>query len=261
MVEIDATIVSNSALGNGYFVLNVEAAQALPEVVPGQFAHVYIPGMKDGLLRRPFSIYKAERHRLAFLYKVVGKGTRALSQLGPGASLNLIAPLGRGFSLPVPDGAVPVVVAGGYGVAPLSLLAARSGTTGVACIGGKTGRDILCVDEFRTLGWEVHVTTEDGSEGECGLVTVAVERVLGRVGPRAYVYACGPVGMLRSVAELARRFGVRAEVSLDRHMCCGVGVCWTCVVPVKSGAGWEYVRACKTGPVFDVAVVEWDRLS
>ena len=173
MVEQTVQIVSNERDTDLYFRLVVLAPQIAPLVQPGQFAHVRILPMKDALLRRPFSIFQVSGGELSILYKTVGRGTEVLSRMGPGEELSMIGPLGHGFTVPPPTGETPLLVAGGYGMAALYLLAQRSPQKGIAFVGGRRRVDILCEEEFRALGWEVRVTTEDGSHGEKGLVTNA----------------------------------------------------------------------------------------
>jgi len=260
MLQFDAKIVSNHLLQSSYYLLTVDAPEVCELAAPGQFVHVRIPGFTEGILRRPFSIYKAHDGQLAFIYKVVGKGTAKLSSAKAGETINLLAPLGRGFDLTLCGDEIPVLVAGGYGVAPLAFLARRLDRTGVVCIGGKTQADILCVDEFDSIGWRTLVSTEDGSLGYCGLVTEVLKNILSEMEKKIRVYACGPLGMLRAIAEMTVEAGIKTQLSFDRHMCCGVGACWTCVIPVKKENGWQYSRVCKNGPVFDAELICWERL-
>ena len=108
------------------------------------------------------------------------------------------------------------------------------------------------------LGWDVRVTTEDGSHGEKGIVTKPLQAELIRRTKGRKLFACGPTGMLKAVGEIAEKSKVPAELSMDEHMCCGVGVCLTCVIPIKAGDGWEYQRTCTEGPVFDSRQVAWE---
>ncbi len=170
----------------------------------------------------------------------------------------MIGPLGHGFSVPPPSGETPLLVAGGYGMAALYLLAQSSPAKGIVFVGGRRRVDILCEPEFRALGWDVRVATEDGSRGEKGLVTQPLQAELRRRTPARKLFACGPTPMLQAVARLASEFSLPAELSLDQHMGCGMGVCLTCVVPIKTGEGWEYQRACTEGPVFDSRAVAWE---
>jgi len=258
MVEQTVQIVSNERDTDLYFRLVVRAPQIAPLIQPGQFAHVLVLPMKDALLRRPFSIFQVAGDSFSILYKTVGKGTEVLSRMTPGEELSVIGPLGHGFTIPRSGGETPLLVAGGYGMAAMYLLAQRSPQKGIVFVGGRRRADILCEKEFQSLGWEVRATTEDGSQGEKGLVTQPLRDELKRSTAIRKLFACGPTPMLKAVGKLAEEFMVPAELSMDEHMCCGVGVCLTCVIPVKSGDGWEYQRTCTEGPVFDAKQVVWE---
>jgi len=258
MLEQTVQIVSNERDTDLYFRLVLRAPRIAPLVQPGQFAHLRILPLKDALLRRPFSIFQVAGDTFSILYKSVGKGTDMLSRMRPGEELSFIGPLGHGFTIPAPGGETPLLVAGGYGMAAMYLLAQRSPQKGIVFVGGRRRVDILCEDEFRALGWEVRVTTEDGSHGEKGLVTQRLIAELRREVLHRKVFACGPTPMLKAVGKIAEELGVPAELSMDEHMCCGVGVCLTCVIPVKTGDGWEYQRTCTEGPVFDSRQVAWE---
>lgn len=258
MVEQPASILANTRDAGPYFRLKVHAPEIAPRVQPGQFVHVRIPPLREALLRRPFSVFQVEGETLSILYKTVGKGTHVLAGMRPGDTLNLIGPLGHGFSLPSPGGETPLLVAGGYGMAAMYLLAQRSPQTGIVFVGGRQHADILCEPEFRALGWEVRVATEDGSSGTKGFVTAPLEVELENRRPGRKLFACGPTPMLKAVGRLAEKFGLPAELSMDEHMCCGVGVCLACVIPIKTSTGWEYQRTCTEGPVFDVRQIAWE---
>jgi dihydroorotate dehydrogenase electron transfer subunit len=260
MVEQTVQIVSNARATDLYFRLVVRAPQIAPLVQPGQFAHVRILPLKHALLRRPFSIFQASEDTLSVLYKAVGQGTEVLSRMQPGEELDMIGPLGHGFTVPQAGGEIPLLVAGGYGMAALYLLAQRSPQKGIVFVGGRRRVDILCEEEFKALGWEVRVTTQDGSHGEKGLVTHALQAELSRQAPGRKLFACGPTPMLKAVGQIAAQSNLPAELSLDEHMCCGIGVCLTCVVPIKTGDGWEYQRSCTEGPVFDARQVAWEEV-
>jgi dihydroorotate dehydrogenase electron transfer subunit len=257
MLEQTVEIVSNERDTDSYFRLVLRAPQIAPLVQPGQFAHVRILPLKDALLRRPFSIFQVAGDTFSILYKTVGKGTDALARMRAGEEVGIIAPLGHGFTVPKRGGETPLLVAGGYGMAAMFLLAQRSPQKGIVFVGGRKRVDILCEKEFAALGWDVRVTTEDGSHGEKGLVTGSLLAELKRKVSGKKIYACGPTGMLKAVGKIAEDFKVPAELSMDEHMCCGVGVCLTCVIPVKTGDGWEYQRTCTEGPVFDSQQIVW----
>jgi len=261
MLEQTVQIVSNERDAESYFRLVLRAPQIAPLIQPGQFTHLRIPPLKDALLRRPFSIFQVAGDTFSILYKTVGKGTDVLSRIRAGEELSAIAPLGHGFTVPKPGDETPLLVAGGYGMAAMYLLAQRSPQKGIVFVGGRKRVDILCEQEFTALGWDVRVTTEDGSHGEMGLVT---KPLLAEIKNRnseirnRKLFACGPTPMLKAVAKIAEDFNAPAELSMDEHMCCGVGVCLTCVIPVKSGDGWDYQRTCTEGPVFDSRRVVWE---
>ena len=262
MLEQTVQIVSNERDTDAYFRLVVRAPKIAPLIQPGQFAHVRVPSLKDALLRRPFSIFQVSGDTFSILYKTVGKGTDALAKMEPGEKLSVIAPLGHGFTVPKRGGETPLLVAGGYGMAAMYLLAQRSPQKGIVFVGGRKRVDILCEKEFAALGWDVRVTTEDGSHGKKGLVTQPLLAAIKNSKFKTQnfkIYACGPTGMLKAVGKIAEEFKLPAELSMDEHMCCGVGVCLTCVIPVKTGSdSWEYQRTCTEGPVFDAEKVVWE---
>ncbi|MCE9613060.1 MAG: dihydroorotate dehydrogenase electron transfer subunit [Lentisphaerae bacterium] len=256
----EATIVEHAEFTAGYRRLVFQAPRIAALAAPGQFVHMRIPELSPEALRRPFSIYQSHAPYLHVIYKPVGRGTQAMMHAPPGETYNLIGPLGRGFPV-APDGPPPVFVAGGYGVAPLSFLAERLPRRGVAFIGGRTAQDILCVEDFASRGWDVRVTTEDGSRGERGRVTESFDRwVAARkdAGP-AELFACGPEGLMRALGERTATLGWQAWVSLDRPMGCGIGACLACVQHVRDDGGKvAWARCCTEGPVFDAKDLVWD---
>ncbi len=261
MLEQTVTIVSNERDTDSYFRLVLRAPQIAPLIQPGQFAHVRILPLKDALLRRPFSIFQVAGDTFSILYKNVGKGTDALSRMRTGEELSVIAPLGHGFTVPQAGGETPLLVAGGYGMAAMFLLAQRSPQKGIVFVGGRRRVDILCEKEFAALGWEVRATTEDGSHGEKGLVTQPLlsEIQISKFKIQNYkLFACGPTPMLKAIGKIAEDFNLPCELSMDEHMCCGVGTCLACVIPVKAGDSWEYQRTCTEGPVFDARQILWE---
>ena len=253
-----ATILSHTASGPHYRVMELHAPRIAAEARPGQFVHVQIPNLQGSLLRRPFSLYAAKGETLRILYKVVGTGTLALTALRRDHTLSLLGPLGNGFPLDRPA-AVPALVAGGYGVAPLFFLAGRLPSPGVVFIGGASAEHILNAEEFRTLGWDVRVATDDGSAGLRGLVTAAIDAWTAerKGGSGVEFYACGPDGMLKAVAQRAASLGVKAWLSMDRHMGCGAGVCLACVQRIRRGGSDQWLRVCKEGPVFEAGEIVW----
>lgn len=259
----DGRVVAQESVGGEYRRLVLHAPGVAKNAQPGQFVHVRIPGLDAYPLRRPFSLYRVKGPDILILYKTVGAGTRAMNELKPGAPVSVMGPLGKGFPLDRPD-AVPLLVGGGYGAAPLSFLAERLPRKGVVFLGGRTAADVLCLEDFKRLGWEVKIATEDGSMGGKGLVTAVLDRWLdasGAMKPAPEIFACGPDGMLRALAGRALARGLTAWLSMDRHMGCGAGVCLACVIRARKpdGQGGEmWARVCKEGPVFEARDIVWE---
>ena len=253
-----AAVRSLEKAGAGYRRLLLAAPAAAAAAVAGQFVHVRVPGLDPAAMRRPLSICDADAAAgtLEILFKVVGRGTEALAALAPGARLDLLGPLGRGFP-PPPAGALPLYVGGGYGVAPLHFLA-RTLRRGVLFVGGRTAADVLLADRFAALGIEVRAATNDGSLGMRGLVTAPLDAWIAESNGPFVLYACGPAPMLRAVDERALELGAPAFLSLDRRMLCGVGACLGCTQTVRTAAGTATARVCADGPVFRQGQIVWE---
>ncbi|MDI6775059.1 MAG: dihydroorotate dehydrogenase electron transfer subunit [Verrucomicrobiota bacterium] len=256
---VRARVREHKALRGDYRFLALEFQAIGSLAQPGQFVHLRAPQLAARVLRRPFSIYSAKGNRLGILYKTVGQGTRALAEVAVGERVDVMGPLGRGFPTDR-TGIVPVLVAGGYGVAPLSFLAGRLRVRGVVFVGGASARDVvLCVEDFRKLGWEVRTATEDGSRGIKGLITAPLDAWArkNRSQPLEF-FACGPDGLLEAVGRLAAKGRWKAWLSLDKHMGCGLGACLACVQKVRDASGKEtWARVCRDGPVFEAAEIVW----
>lgn len=254
-------VLSHERIGAAYRQLDLASSLIAPRVQPGQFVHLRVPNLGGAVLRRPFSVYRAGRDSLSILYKCVGLGTEAMAGLQAGAEVSLLGPLGNGF--PTEEPGFPVLVAGGYGMAALYLVARTLPSPGAVFVGGATAPDILCVDEFKALGWPVHVATEDGSCGIRGRVTDALDPWMD--GPGAgkpwTFFACGPNGMLRAVGDRAIARGRPGWLSMDRHMGCGVGACLACVQRIRDPGHPEqerWSRVCRDGPVFECREIVWE---
>jgi dihydroorotate dehydrogenase electron transfer subunit len=250
---------------SGYYRMGLGGPLACVEAEPGQFVMVRLPEGTGPLLRRPFSIHRLIRSAgrvegIELLYKVVGAGTRLLSRMERGDRLDVVGPLGRGFT--VPEGMERAfLVAGGIGVAPMFFLGSTLQLRGVppsACsvfIGGGSRDDLLCVNDFFTAGMQtLQLATEDGSAGERDRVTGPLARAVAARRPDR-IYACGPLPMLTAVAEIARAADVPCEVSVESMMACGMGACLGCAVRDRNRPD-RYLHACKDGPVFDARVID-----
>jgi len=242
------------------------------EILPGQFFMIRTGMTLWPLLRRPFSILSSDppghgkKRRVSILFRVVGQGTRLMAEWQRGQSVDMIGPLGRGYTLPESSGTV-LMLAGGLGIASLfglaeSILLKQGAPLVWVCIGGKTGEEILMKSELEEMGAEVEVTTEDGSMGMHGLLTQWLERLDTQMrmaaltkSPGLAVYACGPFEMLARVAAITRMLPLPCQVSLEARMACGVGACLGCAVKTRQRG---YQMVCKAGPVFDAREIDWE---
>ncbi|WP_375490508.1 dihydroorotate dehydrogenase electron transfer subunit [uncultured Jatrophihabitans sp.] len=261
----DAEIFATKRVGD-YVEFTVVAPGIAAGFRPGHFVAVAVGGENTAMgLRRAFALCGATPSgayagTVQFVVAEHGPGTRWLVQRKAGERLDLVGPLGNPF--PLPNNASPaVLVGGGYGTAPLiplaqALLAAGSPVEFV--LGAATVSRLYGELTAKRLVGQVTVTTDDGSAGERGMVTDVLPAVIERNNAEV-VYACGPMPMLRAVGEVARRKAIRAQVAVEESMACGIGVCMTCVLPVRGSDGRSrFVRSCVEGPVFDAHDVRWN---
>ncbi|MDH3975736.1 MAG: dihydroorotate dehydrogenase electron transfer subunit [Deltaproteobacteria bacterium] len=258
-------IISNIEVAPSHYRMDIEATFDLKTAGPGQFVMVKVSDGMAPILRRPFGIYTIdeEKDSFAILYRVVGEGTRLLSEMAAGVKVDVLGPLGKGFSFDI-SGERPLLVAGGVGVPPLFNFArglVEKEIMPLVLIGGRSKSDLLSVDEFEKLGIMVKTATEDGSEGHKGYVTDIMEAfIAGGVIPTT-VYSCGPELMLKRVGEIAMAKGLPCELSLEAMMACGFGVCLGCVIKtctVENVEDHDYGRVCTEGPVFDAREIIWE---
>jgi NAD(P)H-flavin reductase len=236
---------------NAYVELSLAAPEIAERAAPGQFVAFAIGGPASALLlRRSIAISGTRDGVVTVVVAPHGPGSTWLAGLQVGERVDVVGPLGRPFPMPEP-GVPALLVGGGYGAAALVGLAARlrDGGSPVAAVTGAASADRLCsVDELSAVAEPVAVTTDDGSAGRPGRVTVAVDELIADAG---VVYACGPMAMLRAVADAATAAGVPSYVAVEESMACGIGVCMTCVLPVVGEDGrTRFARSCTEGPVF-----------
>lgn len=234
---------------------------------PGQFVHVLCSDSNDPLLRRPFSIHDADSAsgHVSLLYEIRGRGTELLAEKRPGDKLDLLGPLGEGFELPKSAYTPQLLIAGGIAVAPLYFLARRiTESIGpervTVVIGAKSECMLTCLKEYSRLTPDVRIATDDGTAGYHGFVTGPLQECIesmDKANP-PLVYACGPMPMLKAVSKITGAHGLKCQISTEAKMACGVGACMSCVIKVRSGDSFEYVRCCKEGPVFDADEVIWE---
>jgi dihydroorotate dehydrogenase electron transfer subunit len=272
MMHAALDVIENVRLARDTYRVRLRSPELAAAVRPGQFFMLRLPGTSDPLLGRPFALYDTvldERGRPAavdVVYLVVGKMTAKLPHVRPGEAIEVWGPLGNGFD--DLDGVAHVaLVAGGIGQTPFlayvrQLLGGRGygGRTAKRAVqrvsvfyGVRTAELAAGVEDFRGAGAEVFLSSDDGSLGERGYVT----DLLARRDRPDHVVGCGPEPMLRALTRLTAGWGVPCQLSLETPMACGVGVCFSCVVKVKTDDGWDYARCCVAGPVFDAAKIEW----
>lgn len=251
---LDLTVAQVEYPKEGYVLLKLTHSNPLPKMLPGQFAELQVKNSPGTFLRRPISInnYDEENNEVWFLVHAVGDGTRALAQMKQGDIINVVLPLGNGFTLPTSTAQKMLLVGGGVGTAPMLYMGKVLNAMGVRpgfLLGGRTAADILQLELFRAMG-DVYITTEDASLGEKGFVTqhsVLKEQKFDSIA------TCGPKPMMMAVARYACENGINCEVSLENLMACGLGACLCCVEKTTEG----HLCVCKDGPVFNINKLLW----
>ncbi len=272
VVQRLGTVLENERIARDTYRLRLEVPEIARAILPGQFVMVRAVTTTDPLLGRPFALYDVVRDReglpvaIDVVYLVIGRGTSALAERRPGERLSVWGPLGNHFG-PAPDGPV-AFVAGGIGQTPFLALARK--WLGQAAYGPDAGdvqspvesarlfygvrnASLLAgLDDFRSTGIAVEVATDDGSAGHHGFVTDLVAARLDSGERWARLVGCGPPPMLATLARLAERHRVPCDVSLENHMACGFGACFSCVCPIRQTDGsTDLRRVCVEGPIFD----------
>ena len=223
-------------------VYRMQLAGDTTGILPGQFVNIRVEGQ---FLRRPISVCNITDGVLTIIYKVVGVGTEAMSQLPIGTQLDVLTVLGNGYDLSK-AGDNPLLVGGGVGVPPMYMLARQLREIGKnvrVILGFNTKDEVFYEEEFRALGCDVTVTTVDGSHGVKGFVTNALD------GKQSYYYTCGPLPMIKALLQAA---GTNGEVSMEERMGCGFGACMGCTIQTTQGPK----RVCKEGPVFPAEILQ-----
>jgi dihydroorotate dehydrogenase electron transfer subunit len=268
-VDVAAEVISNRALSADYNVLALSAPAIASAAQPGQFVMIKVGAGLDPLLRRPFSVFEILRGSdgtpagITILSKRIGPSTTVIYAARPGQIAAVLGPLGRPFTV-VDAPAEAWMVAGGVGLAPFATLAeslrARNVKT-TLFYGARRGDELFYLDFFQTLGVELVLTTEDGSTGERGRVVAPLDRRLSsrKADAAVMIYACGPEGMLAATAKTAAKYSRPCQVSVERVMGCGMGGCYSCVVPMRGDDGkFHHVRSCMAGPVLAADQIRWD---
>jgi dihydroorotate dehydrogenase electron transfer subunit len=258
-----ATVLDRREVAPGIVLLGLKAPALAAGARPGQYVMAIPP--EGGAAAVALAVYEAQGERASLLFFVVGKRTRAISRLNANETLDLLGPLGNGFT--IGDSRDVALVAGGVGIASvlLAAIALRRRNARVRLFyGARSAQRLVERERFSQIGCEVVAATEDGSAGLRGFVTDA----LARAGTPEEILACGPTAMLRATAAFALRRGIRAQLCLEETFGCGVGGCWGCVVPIAGDAAQApefpptaeavvHARICREGPVFFAEDLRW----
>jgi dihydroorotate dehydrogenase electron transfer subunit len=266
-VQVKGEVLSMRRVGD-YHALTLVAPGVAEQARPGHFVALAVGGPGSAtLLRRAFSIYRVQERgvyggTVEIIFAAHGAGTQWLSKLRPHDPVDVVGPVGRPFALPK-EQVSTTLVGGGYGTAPLFSLAEQLRARGCRVdfvIGAATEAKLFGALEAKRMSQSVAITTEDGSVGERGRISDVLPGILQR-NESDVVYACGPMGMLKVVTDIARAYGAHSQVAVEEAMACGIGVCMTCVLPVIGDDGdTRMARSCVEGPVFNGDAIRWDAL-
>ena len=268
MEQVNAKVLLHREIAADHYRIRLKAPRIARRSKPGQFIHILCagPGETNPLLRRPFSLLDADplAGTIDFIYKVVGLGTAALTRMPAGADADVIGPLGQPFECPAALREA-YLIGGGVGIPPMVLLAKHLLKRLPAkkihvFIGARFKKWVICAADFRSMGVQLHIATDDGSLGEKGLVVDLAARRLSGGGRPGMIYICGPPPMMAAAARLARREEIPAQVSLEERMGCAMGVCMGCVVEGTTKTMTSHARfqrVCTEGPVFPAEAVAW----
>ncbi len=251
---LNMSVVSNERLGDKHILMKLTDESPLPEMRPGQFVEVKVDHSEKTFLRRPISIHYVDREKneLWLLIQLVGDGTKQLAEVKQGEKVNIVLPLGNGFSAPKEGQKSLLLVGGGVGIAPLLLLGTQLKAQGYEptfLLGARSAKDLINLANYQQVG-RVLITTEDGTTGEKGFVTnhsALTQEHFDKI------YTCGPTPMMKAVATFASKNNIDCEVSLENKMACGLGACLCCVTETKAG----HKCVCSDGPVFNIKDLTW----
>ncbi len=262
IVHRDVRLVEKQVFTGDTFQLTFESSGLAASLEPGNFIHIKTTRFLDPLFRRAMSIHSKSATRFSVFFRVVGRGTRLMSEIDEGELVDVVGPLGNTFTLPNPD-ETAVMVAGGTGMPPMYFLARKLLDNAILpkeqivfLCGVSSSRDKPIVDHPKSLNIKLGISSDDGSIGHKGFVTELLEQELRiRDIDKLRVYSCGPEQMLSEVARLCLEYGAACQVSLEGDMPCGVGTCLGCVRESRDNPE-EFHRVCKEGPVFDIREVK-----
>jgi dihydroorotate dehydrogenase electron transfer subunit len=263
MLRDPSAIISRKEKRDNYVLLGLKTPRISRESRPGQFLMIRVNDQPYPLLRRPFSIHERRKDTVEILFTKAGTGTAILAEKSEGETLDILGPLGKGFAFKKSlQKKTAFLVGGGRGIAPLHFLAQELLLRRIRptiFYGGRTSADLPILEKFHKQGFDLFVSTDDGSLGFKGLISELLQTELKRERSRpGQIFACGPEPMMRAVAALADARGIPAQFSLESIMGCGIGACWGCVRRIRKGDEEEWAKICEEGPVFRGAEIVWE---
>jgi dihydroorotate dehydrogenase electron transfer subunit len=276
--QVRVKVIENVQLARDTYRVRFACPEIARRIIPGQFLMMRLAGLNDPLLGRPIALYdtirdsNGEPYAIDVVYLTLGKMTRQLARCGENAELEIWGPLGNGFPPIATDHLI--MVAGGIGQTPFYALGQEylgvrqygdpprrvpTAKRVTLCYGVRSAALLAGVDDFRRVGIDVHVSSDDDTIGHHGLVTDLLKKLLAEASSEnRLVVCCGPEPMMHAVADLCRSHDTRCVVSLETPMACGIGICFSCVTKVRQeGGGWDWKRTCVEGPIFDATKIEW----
>ncbi len=244
-----AKLIKKEETAENIFDFVLECPQLAEKAKAGQFAHIAVPGKT---LRRPISICDADERNIRIVFQIKGEGTEILSKSKVGDFIDILAPLGHGFD--IPKGKRIAFVGGGIGVPPM-LFSAKQADDAVAVLGFRNKKAVILTEDFKKVCSEVFVATDDGSFGIHGFTSDILRNIINDID---MVCACGPMPMLKVIAEICKEHNKPCQVSLEERMGCGIGACLVCACKTLDKDGnIEHSHVCKKGPVYNAEEVVW----
>lgn len=247
-------IAEKTAIARNIYSFTISCPEVAQIAVPGQFVHIRIGSFT---LRRPISICGIDpvKGTLRIVFEIRGEGTSEIANLNKGDVIDMLAPLGHGFTVN-PDFKKVILIGGGIGTPPMLPLAKAYGEKAVAISGFRNASAVILQEDFAAAGAETILCTDDGSAGIHGFVTQPLEELVRNGGVDA-VFACGPTPMLKRITEICKENSVYCEISLEERMACGIGACLGCACKTKRNDEEYFAHVCKDGPVFKAEEVLW----
>ena len=248
-------VLKKQAIARKMFDFTILCEDIARDAKVGQFVHVLAPGHT---LRRPISICEIDKNAgtIRIVFEVKGDGTKVVSRINENEMIDIIGPLGNGFTL-LDKSKKAICIGGGIGIPPMLEVAKHYGENATVISGFRNSGAVILQDDFRNVNAKAILCTDDGSVGIKGFVTDALKSCF-KIEKPDVIYACGPMPMLKAIAKISAENNIKTEVSLEERMGCGVGACLVCATKIKRDGEIKVLHVCKDGPVFNSEEVVWD---